>query len=86
MTKRKIKNAIIIISVITMTAFFVTDSFRTKLYGLPPVFCVKVIEYGDGISGEYYGAGYKIHRDYNITNGKETYRITLWLLPDSIAL
>lgn len=69
-----------------VTVFFSADSVRTKLYGLPPVFCVKAYEYGDGLSAEYYGAGYKIRRDHSIIDGTESYTVTLWFLPDSISL
>lgn len=73
-----------IIAIITI--FFITDNIRTKLYGQPPVFCVKTVTYSDGISAHYYGAGYKIKRDYNLTDGSEVYTVTLWLLPDSVSL
>lgn len=69
-----------------VAALFITDAVRTKVYGLPPLFCVRAVEYDDGISASYYGAGYKIKFDHNIADGSEEYYITLWILPDSISL
>lgn len=85
-TGRRVRKTIIIILIALVSGFFVTDSVRTKALGRPPLFCVKAAEYSDGISAAYYGAGYKIKRDYNVADGSESYCITLWLLPFSVSL
>lgn len=74
------------IVIVLLFCFFSVDSVRVKLYGLPPIFCIKAAEYSDGTSASYYGAGYKIMRDYNVSDGSESYHITLWLLPYSVSL
>lgn len=88
MDKRKdiIKKAAAAALIAVIAAFFITDAVRAKQFGLPPLFCVKAVTYGDGFSADYYGAGYKIKRDHDITDGSDEYYITLWLLPDSVSL
>ncbi len=81
-----IKKAAAAVLIAVVAAFFITDTVRTKWFGLPPVFCIQAVTYDDGISASYYGAGYKIKRDYDITDGSEEYYITLWVLPDSLSL
>lgn len=72
--------------IILAGAMLTTDTVRTKLYGLPPVFCVQLIVYDDGISCDYYGVGYKIWCDYNGLNDSPEYRISLWLLPKQLSI
>ena len=83
---KHIRTAVISAIIAFITVFFITDSVITKSFGKPPVFCVKVITYDDGVSASYYGAGYKIKRSYSINDGTDSYQITLWLLPYSISL
>ncbi len=84
--RKKIGKRVFIAFCAAVAIFFSADAVRTKLYSLPPLFCVKVYEYGDGLSADYYGAGYKIRRDHSIIDGSEKYTVTLWFLPDSISL
>ncbi len=63
-----------------LAAFFATDLIRTKRYGLPPVFCVPVIEYGNG-SADYYGLGYKVWKDYHPFDETVDYYVGFWLIP-----
>lgn len=83
---RKVKRVISVILIALVSGFFITDSVMTKVLGKPPVFCIMAAQYSDGVSAAYYGAGYKIKRDYNVTDGSESYSITLWLLPFSVSL
>lgn len=82
----KIKMAVISAIIAVIAVSFITDAIRTKLYGQPPVFCVKAVTYEDGVSAGYYGAGYKIKRDYDINEKTDKYYITLWILPDCLSL
>lgn len=69
-----------------VAAFLITDVVLTKAYCRPPVFCIRAVTFDDGVSGEYYGAGYKIKRSYSTIDGSEEYFVTLWVLPDNISL
>ena len=84
--KINVKKAAAAVLTAVIAAFFITDTVRAKLYLLPPVFCVRTVTYGDGFSGDYYGAGYKIRCDHDIIGGSEEYYVTLWILPYSISL
>ncbi len=85
-SRAKTKRTVIILICAIIAAFFTADTVRTKILGQPPLFCIKAATYGDGISAVYYGAGYKIKRDYDINEETDEYYITLWFLPDIISL
>ncbi len=82
----KLKKILLTLLAAVICAFFITDTLRAKIFGAEPLFCIKAIEFDDGFSAEYFGAGYKIKKDHDITDGSEEYFVTLWLLPDSISL
>ncbi len=69
-----------------ISAMFIADIVRIKWFKEPPMFCVEAYTYNDGVSTQYYGAGYKVKKDYDLTDGSVEYYITLWILPDSISL
>ncbi|MCM1578970.1 MAG: hypothetical protein NC078_09250 [Ruminococcus sp.] len=82
----KIRQIALCVFIALVLCFFTADSVTVKVYKKPPLFCIKAVEYSDGISAGYYGAGYKILRDYNVSDGTENYYITLWLLPYELSL
>jgi hypothetical protein len=80
-SRRKIVIIAAALTVIVIAAgFFTTDLIRAKRYGLPPVFCVPVIEYENG-STDYYGLGYKVWKDYHPFDETTTYYVGFWLVP-----
>ncbi len=83
--RRKRLIVTIIVSVIAAAAisFFVTDLIRTKQHGLPPVFCIPVIEYDNG-SVDYYGLGYKVWEDYHPFDKTVNYYVGFWFIPKFI--
>lgn len=83
---RRLINKITAVVFAVIAAFFITDTVRIKAFGIPPIFCIRAVEYADGTSAEYYGAGYKIKRDHDINENTDEYSVTLWILPDFISL
>ena len=77
-----IKAAVIII-IAAACCFFTTDLIRAKKYGLPPVFCVKVIDYGNG-SSDYYGLGYKVWEDFHPFDKTTRYYVCFWFIPKNV--
>ncbi|MGN0667351.1 MAG: hypothetical protein ACI4KF_12605 [Huintestinicola sp.] len=84
--KRHIRptEAVLAVLAVLLTVFVATDTVRTKLYGTDPLFCVKAVEYSDGVSADFYGLGYKIWRDYDPFEDSTEYYISLWILPKTI--
>lgn len=76
----KLTAAICALVMLVSLAFFGVDLIRVKQCGLPPMFCVPVIEYENG-SEDYYGLFYKVWKDYNPFEDETHYFMGFWFLP-----
>ncbi len=84
-TGRKVNiKAIIIITLIVFSiGSFSVDFIRVKNLGLEPICSVQIIDYGNG-SVDYYGAGYKIWKDYHPADETTKYYMGFWFVPKFI--
>jgi hypothetical protein len=80
-TKAKtIRRVVIAVFLCITAAFFTIDLLRVGR-DAPPVFCVPLIYYDDGGSVDYYGIGYKVIKDYDITEDETEFYIAPWFMP-----
>ncbi|MGN0642310.1 MAG: hypothetical protein ACI4JJ_04120 [Huintestinicola sp.] len=82
--RRKVAAAVSALIFAVSSILFACDVVRTKVMDREPLFCVKAVEYRDGISADYYGAGYKIWLDYDPFEDTSEYYISFWVLPKAL--
>lgn len=82
LSPKRLKAIGIVCGIILLMAggMFSVDLLRAKHKGLPPIFCIPVIEYGNG-SVDYYGLFYKVWKDYDPFEDETRYYLGFWLIP-----